>query len=394
MENITFQDLGLSEAMLKALEKKGYGYPTTIQAEAIPHFMQWKDVIAKAPTGTGKTFAFGIPMIEHIDVKSDAVQGLILAPTRELAIQIGDELRGLLTYFEGIRVAVLYGGAGIGGQIKALEKKPQIVVATPGRLMDHYNRHTIRLDKIQTVVLDEADRMLDMGFFKDVTKIIEKVKNRKNLGLFSATISQEVMTVSWMYQRDEIEITVEPKQEDRPNIDQFSLSCTPLEKAEVTLRLIRSQNYERVMIFCNTKHMCQRLSDEMQRAGLDADCIHGDIRQSLREKAMQKYRDGKLRVLIATDVASRGIDVDDVDCVINYDIPEENEYYVHRIGRTGRAKRQGVAWSMVSNFPEKAKLDEICKFCQFTIQPMALDADGKLSQEQIKPTAAPKRRLR
>ena len=394
MENVTFQDLGLSEAMLKALEKKGYGYPTTIQAEAIPHFMQWKDVIAKAPTGTGKTFAFGIPMIEHIDAKSDAVQGLILAPTRELAIQIGDELRGLLTYFEGIRVAVLYGGAGIGSQIKALEKKPQIVVATPGRLMDHYNRHTIRLDKIQTIVLDEADRMLDMGFFKDVTKIIEKVKNRKNLGLFSATISQEVMTVSWMYQRDEVEITVEPKQEDRPNIHQFSLTCTPLEKAETTLRLIKSQNYERVMIFCNTKHMCQRLSDEMQRAGLDADCIHGDIRQSLREKAMQKYRDGKLRVLIATDVASRGIDVDDVDCVINYDIPEENEYYVHRIGRTGRAKRQGVAWSMVSNFPEKAKLDEICKFCDFTVKAMVLDGNGNLTEEVVKPTAAPKRRLR
>ena len=392
--NLTFRDLGLSEAMLKALEKKGYGYPTTIQAESIPHFMQWKDVIAKAPTGTGKTFAFGIPMIEHIDAASDAVQGLILAPTRELAIQIGDELRGLLTYFENIRVAVLYGGTGIGGQIKALEKKPQIVVATPGRLMDHYNRHTIRLDKIQTVVLDEADRMLDMGFFKDVTKIIEKVKNRKNLGLFSATISQEVMTVSWMYQRDEVEITVEPKQEDRPDIDQYSLSCTPLEKAENVLRLIRTQNYERVMIFCNTKHMCQRLSDEMQRAGLDADCIHGDIRQSLREKAMQKYRDGKLRVLIATDVASRGIDVDDVDCVINYDVPEENEYYVHRIGRTGRAKRKGVAWSMVSNFPEKAKLDEICKFCNFTVQPMVLDAEGNLTQEEVKSVAAPKRRRR
>ena len=208
--NITFASLGLSDAMLKALEKKGYGYPTTIQAEAIPYFLQWRDVIAKAPTGTGKTFAFGIPMIEHIDAESEEVQGLILAPTRELAIQIGDELRGLLTYFHNIRVAVLYGGAGIGGQIKALEKKPQIVVATPGRLMDHYNRKTIRLDKIQTVVLDEADRMLDMGFFKDVTRIIEKVKNRKNLGLFSATISQEVMTVSWMYQRDEVEITVEP----------------------------------------------------------------------------------------------------------------------------------------------------------------------------------------
>ena len=391
---ITFQDLGLSEAMLKALEKKGYGWPTTIQAEAIPHFMQWRDVIAKAPTGTGKTFAFGIPMIEHIDPESDTVQGLILAPTRELAIQIGDELRGLLTYYQGIRVAVLYGGASIGPQIKALEKKPQILVATPGRLMDHYNRKTVRLDKIQTVVLDEADRMLDMGFFKDVTKIIEKVKNRKNLGLFSATISQEVMTVSWMYQRDEVEITVEPKQEDRPDIDQFCLTVTPLEKAETTLRLIQTQGYERVMVFCNTKHMCQRLCDDFQRAGLDCQCIHGDIKQSLREKAMQRYRDGKLRVLIATDVASRGIDVDDVDCVINYDVPEENEYYVHRIGRTGRAKRKGVAWSIIGNFPEKAKLDEIAKFSNYSVKAMVLNADGTLSEEQIKPAAAPKRRFR
>ncbi len=394
MEEIMFKDLGLSEKMLKALEQKGYGYPTTIQQQAIPEFLQWKDVIAKAPTGTGKTFAFGIPMIEHIDAEDPSVQGLILAPTRELAIQIGDELRSLLTYYQGIRVAVLYGGAGIVGQARQLEKKPQIVVATPGRLMDHYNRKNIRFDKIQTVVLDEADRMLDMGFFKDVTRIIEKVKNRRNLGLFSATISQEVMTVSWMYQRDEIEITVEPKQEDRPDIDQFSLSCTPLEKAETTLRLIRSQGYERVMIFCNTKHMCQRLSDDFQRAGLDCDCIHGDIRQKQRERNMQNYRDGKLAILIATDVASRGIDVDDVECVINYDIPEENEYYVHRIGRTGRAKRKGVAWSMVSNFPEKAKLDEICKFCNFTIRPMTLSPEGVLAEEVVKAPPAPKRRFR
>ena len=393
-ENVTFADLGLSEAMLKALEKKGYGWPTTIQQKAIPCFMQWKDVIAKAPTGTGKTFAFGIPMIEHVDPECPDVQGLILAPTRELAIQICDELRSLLTYYEGIRVAVLYGGAGIGGQIKQLEKKPQIVVATPGRLMDHYNRKTIRLDKIQTVVLDEADRMLDMGFFKDVTRIIEKVKNRKNLGLFSATISQEVMTVSWMYQRDEVEITVEPKQEDRPDIDQYSLTVTPLQKAETTLRLIRTQGYERVMIFCNTKHLCQRLSDDFQRAGLDADCIHGDIRQSQREKTMQRYRDGKLQVLIATDVASRGIDVDDVDCVINYDVPDENEYYVHRIGRTGRAKRKGIAWSIIGNFPEKAKLDEICKFCNFTVQPMLLGEDGSLTAEEVKAPAPVKKRFR
>ncbi len=392
--NITFADLGLSDAMLKALEKKGYGWPTTIQQQAIPEFMQWKDVIAKAPTGTGKTFAFGIPMIEHVDPENEAVQGLILAPTRELAIQIGDELRSLLTCFQGIRVAVLYGGAGIGGQIKQLEKKPQIVVATPGRLMDHYNRKTIRLDKIQTVVLDEADRMLDMGFFKDVTRIIEKVKNRKNLGLFSATISQEVMTVQWMYQRGEVEITVEPKLEDKPDIDQYSLTCTPLEKAETTLRLIKTQGYERVMIFCNTKHMCQRLSDDFRRAGMDCDCIHGDIKQSQREKTMQRYRDGKLAILIATDVASRGIDVDDVDCVINYDVPDENEYYVHRIGRTGRAKRKGVAWAIISNFPEKAKLDEICKFCNFTVKPMLLGADGSLTEEVVKAAPPVKKRWR
>ncbi len=390
-KNLTFRDLGLSEAMLKALEKKGYGYPTTIQAQAIPEFMQWKDVIAKAPTGTGKTFAFGIPMIEHVDVACEDVQGLILAPTRELAIQIGDELRSLLTYYQGIRVAVLYGGAGIVGQAKQLEKKPQIVVATPGRLMDHYNRKNIRLDKINTVVLDEADRMLDMGFFKDVTKIIDKVKNRKVLGLFSATISQEVMTVSWMYQRDEVEITVEPKLQDRPDIDQYCITVSPLEKAETTLRLIRTQNYERVMIFCNTKHMCQRLSDDFQRAGADCDCIHGDIRQSLREKTMQRYREGKLAILIATDVASRGIDVDDVDCVINFDIPEENEYYVHRIGRTGRAKRKGVAWSIVGNFPEKAKLDEIAKYSNYNIRPMLLGADGSLTEEEIKAPVVKKR---
>ena len=391
---ITFRDLGLSEAMLKALEQKGYGYPTTIQAEAIPPFLEWKDVIAKAPTGTGKTYAFGIPMIEHIDPECGDIQGLILAPTRELAIQIGDELRGLLTYYHGIRVAVLYGGAGIVGQVKQLEKKPQIVVATPGRLMDHYNRKNIRLDKILTVVLDEADRMLDMGFFKDVTKIIEKVKNRKNLGLFSATISQEVMTVSWMYQRDEVEITVEPKLSDRPDIDQYSLTCSPLEKAELTLRLIRSQGFERVMIFCNTKHMCQRLCDDFQREGADCECIHGDIRQSQREKTMQRYRDGKLAILIATDVASRGIDVDDVDCVINFDVPEENEYYIHRIGRTGRAQKKGVAFSIIGNFPEKAKLDEIAKYSQYTIKPMVLGEDGTLTEEIIKAPRPIHRRFR
>ena len=391
-ENIlSFQDLGLSQPTLQALERRGYGYPTTIQQEAIPPLMEWKDVIAKAPTGTGKTFAFGIPMIEHIDPEQPEVQGLILAPTRELAIQIGDELRELLTFHKGIRVAVLYGGAGIVGQAKQLEKKPQIVVATPGRLMDHYNRKNIRLDKIRTVILDEADRMLDLGFFKDVTRIIERVKNRKNLGLFSATISQEVMTVSWMYQRDEVEITVPADQDNKPDIDQYSLTVSPLEKTETTLRLIRAMQYERVIIFCNTKHMCQRLSDDLRRAGLDADCIHGDIRQSTREKTMKTFKDGKLAVLVATDVASRGIDVDDVDCVINFDVPEENEYYIHRIGRTGRAKRKGAAWSILGNFPEKAKLDEIAKYSHFTVRPMKFIEGDLLVEEEVKKPPVRKR---
>lgn len=391
MEEKSFAQLGLSEEILKALEKKGYGYPTRVQEEAIPPLMEWKDVIAKAPTGTGKTFAFGIPMIEHIDPESEAVQGLILAPTRELAIQIGDELRGLLAFYKNIRVAVLYGGANINPQIKALQKKPQIVVATPGRLMDHYNRHTIRFDKVQTVILDEADRMLDMGFFKDVTHIIEKIKNRRNLGLFSATISQEVMTVSWMYQRDEVEITVKPTQESRPDIDQYSIQVSPFHKQEMTLRLI--QDFERVIIFCNTKVMCQRLCDDLQRAGVQADCLHGDIKQSVREKAMQTFRKGELPVLIATDVASRGIDVDDVDCVINYDVPQENEYYVHRIGRTGRARKKGVAWSILGTFPEKAKLDEIAKYCHFEITSMKLNEDGTMEKaEEAKPV--PRRKYR
>ena len=391
-EQKTFQDLGLSEEILGALEKRGYGYPTKIQEEAIPPLMEWKDVIAKAPTGTGKTFAFGIPIIEHIDASRDDLQALILAPTRELAIQICDELRSLLACYKNIRVAVLYGGQKIDVQLKALGRFPQIVVATPGRLMDHYKRHTVRFDKVETVILDEADRMLDMGFFKDVTHIIDKIKNRKNLGLFSATISQEVMTVSCMYQRAEVEITVQPKAESRPDIDQYSIVVPALAKEEATLHLLRTQGWERVILFCNTKHMCQRLSDDLRRAGVDADCIHGDIRQVTREKTMNAFRQGKLPVLIATDVASRGIDVDDVDCVINYDVPEENEYYIHRIGRTGRARKKGVAFSILGNFPEKAKLEEIAKYSHFTIKPMTFDGDGNLIPEVVRENPKPPRR--
>ncbi|MCQ2420421.1 MAG: DEAD/DEAH box helicase [Clostridia bacterium] len=392
-QNLTLSDLGLSKEILQALEKKGYGYPTQIQAEAIPPFLQWKDVIAKAPTGTGKTFAFGIPMIEHIDAESEDLQGLILAPTRELAIQICDELRGLLTFYKNIRVAVVYGGAKIEGQIKQLKNHPQIVVATPGRLMDHYNRKTLRLDKVQTVVLDEADRMLDMGFFDDVTKIIEKVKNRRNLGLVSTTISQEVMTVSWMYQRNEVEITVKPEAENRPDITQYSISCPPLEKIDTTIKLMRTMGFERSIIFCNTKAMCQRLCDDLRRFGVNADCIHGDIPQTKREKTMRTFKEGKLPMLIATDVASRGIDVDDVDCVINYDVPEENEYYIHRIGRTGRAKKKGVAITVLGTWPEQSKLEEIAKYSHYQIQPVKFLEDGTLVAAEVK-KPQPRRRMR
>ena len=374
----TFQELGVSEEILRALEKKGVAMPTRVQEEAIPPLLAWRDVIAKAPTGTGKTFAFGIPMIEHIDPQSDDLQGLILAPTRELAIQIADELRGLLTFYKDIRVTVVYGGQRLEPQIRSLQQHPQIVVATPGRLMDHYNRKNLRLDRIKTVILDEADRMLDMGFFDDVTKILDRIKNRTNLGLFSATISQEVMTVSWMYQRDEVEITVAPTEESKPDIDQYSITVPRLEKEEAMLRILRSGALERVIVFCNTKVMCQRLSDDLRRAGIRADCLHGDIKQATREKTMADFRHGKLPVLIATDVASRGIDVDDVDGVINYDVPEENEYYIHRIGRTGRARKKGISFTLLGSFPEKAKLDEIAKFAGLRIVPMIFDEYGSL----------------
>ena len=392
--NLTFQDMNLPEPILAALEQKGYGWPTAVQAQAIPPFMEWKDVLAKAPTGTGKTFAFGIPMIVHVDPACADVQGLILAPTRELAIQIGDELRSLLPGYPDLRVAVLYGGQKLEPQFKQLKRKPQIVVATPGRLMDHFKRHTIRLDKVRTVVLDEADRMLDMGFFKDVTGIVDKTTGRRNLGLFSATFSQEVLTVSWMYQRDEVEITVKPDAENKPDIDQYSLTVPAMEKAEAVLKLIRMGSFERVMIFCNTKVMCQRLSDDLARADVNADCIHGNIAQTQREKTMQRFRDGKLQVLIATDVAARGIDVDDVDCVINYDIPEENEYYIHRIGRTGRARKKGVSFAIVGSFPEQIKLNEIAQFSHFEIQPVAFNEYGLEKVEKKQPAAPAHRRRR
>ncbi len=379
-EEMRYTDLHLSDEVMRAIDKKGYVQATPVQAGAIPYFMEWKDVIAKAPTGTGKTFAFGIPMVEHTDPEGSEVTGLVLAPTRELAIQIRDELRDLCAFKEGVRVVCLYGGQPIDKQITQLKKAPQIVVATPGRLMDHVKRRTVRLDKVQTVVLDEADRMLDMGFVRDVTHILDTMPRRRNLGMFSATISREVLDISWVYQRDPVEITVQADQENRPDIVQYSLQVERSEKAEVMAHLLDMGGYERVIAFCNTKNMTDRLAGLLDMRGISCAAIHGDIPQAVREKTLQKFREGKMRVLVATDVAARGLDIDDVDAVFNYDVPDENEYYIHRIGRTGRARRRGAAYTLVSTITESIRLDDIRKNTGNEIRAVRFNEAGELEE--------------
>ena len=373
-----FDALGLSPEVMRALEKKGYEMSTAIQAGCIPPMLEWKDVTAKAPTGTGKTFAFGIPIIEHIDMESDQVQAVILAPTRELALQITAEMRDLAQYKPGVRLVCLYGGQPIGRQIETLKKRPQIVVATPGRLQDHMKRRTVRIDKVQTAVLDEADRMLDMGFIHDVTKLLDQMKNRKNLGLFSATISREVMDIAWVYQRDPVEVTVRAEEENKPDILQYRLEVPMQDRVDAAERILNQEHLDRVMIFCNTKGNAERVAKLLQMRGMDAQCIHGDIPQEKREKVMARFRRGELRVFVATDVAARGIDVDDVDAVINYDVPEENEYYVHRIGRTGRARRRGTAYTFVTDYPGMVRLNNIAKHTKNDIRPIRFDEEGRL----------------
>ena len=374
-----YQDMDLSDATRKALDKKGFTQATAIQGGAIPCFMEWKDVVAKAPTGTGKTDAFGIPMVEHVDPASDQVQGLILAPTRELAIQIRDELRDLCAFRDGVRVVCLYGGQPIDKQITQLKNKPQIVVATPGRLMDHMKRRTVRLDAVQTVVLDEADRMLDMGFIQDVTRILDKMPHRKNLGLFSATISREVMDISWVYQRDPVEITVRPVEESKPDITQYRIDLDGREqKLDTIAALITHGEYERAIAFCNTKNMTDRLAGLLKMRGISCEAIHGDIQQRIREKTLEKFKRGEIKVLVATDVAARGLDIDDVDAVFNYDVPDELENYTHRIGRTGRAKRHGVAYTFIATITEGIRMDDIVRNTKAEVQRLRYDADGCL----------------
>ena len=379
----SFEEMDLSKEVLRAIKDMGFTTPSTVQAKTIPLMMSGADVNAIAPTGTGKTCAFGIPMLEYVQLNEPEVQEVVLAPTRELALQIGDELTKLAKYIKGCRIAVLYGGQPIPKQLAALKRKPQILVATPGRLLDHMNRGNVHLNAVHTMVLDEADEMLNMGFVKDVTRIIEATPDERQMVLFSATTNQDVLTIAWKYQHDPIEVTVEATKQDRPQIAQYVISTEHNKKIDHLLYLLDADVYQRVMIFCNTKFMTDRLTERLKKEGYQAECIHGDVKQSPRNVVMNDFRRGKFPILIATDVAARGIDVDDVEAVINFDLPAENEYYLHRIGRTGRAHKHGVSFSLVT-FQESVRMDEILKYMIAKPLPLHFE-DGILRNEDGTP---------
>ncbi len=378
-----FEDMDLSAEILKAVKAMGFTEPSTVQTRTIPLMMEGQDINAIAPTGTGKTCAFGIPMLEYVQLKDSRVQEIVLAPTRELALQIGEELTQLAKYITGVRIAVLYGGQSISKQITLLKRKPQIVIATPGRLLDHMQRRNISLDAVHTMVLDEADEMLNMGFVKDVTKIIEATPSDRQLVLFSATTNQDVLTIAWKYQHDPVEVTVEATKQDRPQITQYVISTEQNDKTDHLMYLLDADVFGRVMIFCNTKFMTDKLTSRLCKEGYDAQCLHGDIPQAKRNVVMNDFKRGKFPILVSTDVAARGIDVDDVEAVINYDLPNENEYYLHRIGRTGRAHKHGVSFSLVT-FRESVRMDEILKYMLSRPTPLHFE-DGILKNEEGQP---------
>ncbi|MDL2219072.1 DEAD/DEAH box helicase [Ruminococcaceae bacterium OttesenSCG-928-O06] len=372
-----FQDIDLPKEIQDAVQRMGFTEMTEVQEKALPPMMEGKDVIAKAPTGTGKTCAFGIPLLVGLNAESDTTQALVLAPTRELAQQITGDLRELAHFLPNVRIACVYGGQDIKKQFDQLKKGPQIIVATPGRLLDHMQRRTVQLGGVVRVVLDEADEMLDMGFYKDVRKILDSLKNKKQLGMFSATISREVMDIGWLYQRDAVEITVQPVEDSQPRITQYSILTTGRNKLADLAAIIVNGGYERVMVFCNTKYTTGMLSNQLARLNFDVDCLHGDLSQAERNKIMGRFKEGQLPVLVSTDVAARGIDVDDVDAVVNYDVPPSNEYYTHRIGRTGRAKKEGVAYILYMPDEEK-RLRELVRLTRNTVQPMHFNEERQL----------------
>ena len=360
-----FSELSLRPEILRATQAMGFTEMTEIQQKAIPLMLEGHDMIAKAPTGTGKTVAFGIPILSQIDTARKKPQAVILSPTRELAQQIAADLQDLAQFMDGVRIVCVYGGAGLEKQQKQLKAGCQIVVATPGRLMDHYRHHAIDVSEVETVVLDEADEMLNMGFYKDVRHIIDLMKHRKSLSMFSATISREVLDIGWLYQKNAAEVDVQPMLESMPKIAQYKLLTTGRDKLSDLAQIIISEDYKRVMVFCNTKYNTGMLANQLARLNFNVDCLHGDLSQAERNRIMSRFRAGEIAVLVATDVAARGIDVSDVDAVINYDVPEDNEHYTHRIGRTGRARREGASYLFYTREEEK-RVDTLLRLTRNT----------------------------
>ncbi len=372
-----FASLNLSEPTLRALEAMGFAEPTPIQSQTIPLVMEGRDVIAKAPTGTGKTCAFGIPLIECLNPDMKDLQAVVLCPTRELCEQITGDLRALIRFNPAIRIASIYGGQNMKRQVDALKKHPHIVVATPGRLLDHMGRGNVWLGNVYTAVLDEADEMLKMGFIKDVRRILNATPQDTQVVMFSATISREVMDVAWEYQHDAVEIQVAAEGDNRPHINQYLIRSGGSQRLEDMLDIIRQEDYHRVMVFANMKVTVKQLTERLQKRHGSVDCLHGDMPQSLRNRVMAKFRENRLEILVATDVAARGIDVEDVEAVFNYDIPDENEYYLHRIGRTGRAKRQGAAYTFMTD-TDRFRMRDILKYTRSDAVAMTFDDDRRL----------------
>ena len=364
--SICFEELGISKELLKAVETMGFEEPSPIQALAIPHLLAGRDVIGQAQTGTGKTAAFGLPVLDRIDTRNKATQAIILCPTRELAIQVAEELGKLGQHKRGVFVLPIYGGQPIERQFRGLAKGAHVVVGTPGRIMDHMERGTLRLDSIQIAVLDEADEMLDMGFRDDIEAILEKTPETCQTVFFSATMPRAIMDLAKKFLNDPETLQITQKLLTVPGIEQTYYEVRPHQKMDALCRLLDTQGYRKALVFCSTKRSVDEVTAHLQTRGYQADGLHGNLAQPQRDRVMSRFRTGGIEILVATDVAARGIDVDDVEAVINYDIPNDVENYVHRIGRTGRAGRTGSAFTFVTA-REHYKLRDIIRFTKARI---------------------------
>ena len=371
MEHLRFEDMNISNEICRAVLDMGFEEATPIQSQAIPVILEGKDIIGQSQTGTGKTAAFGIPLLERINPEDRRLQALILCPTRELAIQVSEEFRKLLKYKDNIRVLPIYGGQPIDRQIAALRKGTQVVIGTPGRVMDHMRRRTIKAETVQMMVLDEADEMLDMGFREDIETILVKIPEEHQTLLFSATLSPEILDITKRFQKNPEFIKIVRKELTVPNNEQYYFDVKEKTKLDALCRIIDVYDPKLAMVFCNTKKRVDDLVEMLQGRGYFAEGLHVDLKQAQRDKVMQKFRNGTIEILVATDVAARGIDVDDIDVVFNYDVPQDEEYYVHRIGRTGRAGKAGKAFTFCVG-KEIYKLRDIMRYTKTKIQQQKL----------------------